>query len=80
MLCQKHLEVTIAIVQGDLATAQVGCRPWHHPREADFASMQNARITLLWRLAPRFQRKAREVRQCVAGSVFLQEAPEKTIC
>jgi hypothetical protein len=32
-----------------------------------------------WRPPPRFQRKAWETRQCVAGSRFLQTAPEKAM-
>jgi hypothetical protein len=56
--------------------AQAGSRPCHHPCVVGSAGIKNARITKLKKLPPRFQRKAWEARQCVAGSVFLQAAPE----
>jgi hypothetical protein len=51
-------------IQGSLATAQTGSKPWHCPHDTGFAGMQNARITGSWRLPPEFQRKAWQSREC----------------
>lgn len=53
----RYLGTSAAMLQGGLAAAEAGSRPWHHPGDAGFIGMHNARVTGSWRLLPRFQKK-----------------------
>lgn len=50
----------------------LGPFPFKH-QNAGLTGIQNARITVLWRLPYRFQRKAYEARKYVSGSELLKE-------
>jgi hypothetical protein len=63
-------EATEAKVQGGLDTAQA----WHHSPNSGFANMKKCKNFRLWWLPPRFERRAWEKRQCVAGPWSLQAA------
>lgn len=59
----NHSEVTVAMCQGGLATAQVDEWSWFHSHNADFIGMQSARIVELQKLSPKFQKKAYEAKK-----------------
>lgn len=50
--------------------------PFKH-QNADLTGIQNARITVLWKLPYRFQRKAYEARKYVSGSELLKEVLQR---
>jgi hypothetical protein len=48
----------------------------HQSAGAGFSRMHNARVIGLWKLQPRLQRKAWDIRQCVIRSVFKNTSQE----
>lgn len=54
----------IAVMQLDLATTKAVCRPWHHPYDNIFTSMQNGSIVGLEMLSSGVHSKIWEMRQC----------------
>jgi hypothetical protein len=46
------------------------------PHKASFAGIQDSKVIGSWRLPPRFQKKVRKDRKCVAGLGSLQANPK----
>jgi hypothetical protein len=61
-------------------TAHASVRHWHHPCEAGFAGMQNARVSGVKKAFHRFQRKAWEARQYLVGLGPASSPQQSDVC